>query len=515
MSTTTKENTIQVINPASGEVISEIKSTTCLEVVETVNKAKDAFLLWKSLSVEKRISYLKTIYDIIIDDRQYIAETITKNNGKPLAEAYLTEIASTLQIMEHFIKNGASLLHEKNIPLGPLYPTKKSILSYEPHGVVAIVKPWNYPFYLPLSAITKALLAGNTIIFKPSSTVSLVGKLIEEILLKANFPTGVVNVIYGSSEVAQTLLESNIDMVVFTGSAEVGKNVASLCIKKMLPMCLELGGKDPAIVLKSCNIDYAVNGVLWGAIANAGQACASIERVYVESSIYDDFVSKISSQAKELKIGNGSDDEVDVGPLINEEQLNKIEGHVFDAINKGAILNTGGKRVLESGYFFEPTVLSNVNHTMQVMKEETFGPIIPIMKFEVLEEVIGFANDTDYGLSASIWTGELENLRKITDNLNCGTVWVNDSLFLQAHPACPWVGYKDSGYGSSSIYQFVKSKHISIDQGFIPGLRPKNFWWYPYKGKARSYFDLIELVYKTNLKHKAKAAFKTIVDFLK
>ncbi len=515
MPTTTQENLIKVVNPSSGEVISTVSYTQDVQIEKIVDNAKEAFLLWKNLSVEKRIEYLKKIYEVIINDKNNIAKTITQNNGKPLTECYLTEIASTLQVMEYFIKHGSELLGEKNIPLGPIYPMKKSSLAYEPYGVVAIIEPWNYPFYIPFSAITKALITGNTFVFKPSSTVSLVGKLIEEILLKANLPPHVTNIIYGNGTTAEILINSDIDMVVFTGSVNVGKKIAAQCIQKLLPMCLELGGKDPAIVLKNCNIDYAAGGVLWGALTNCGQACASIERVYVDSSIHDEFVEKISKLASELKIGDGLSDDTDIGPLVNEEQLNKVKEHIADALSQGAKLHIGGKQVNRSGYFFEPTVLSNVTHNMKVMKEETFGPIIPIMKFDTVDEAIFLANDTRYGLSASVWSSEIEGARKIVNSLNCGTVWVNDSLFLQAHPACPWIGYKDSGYGNSSIYQFVKTKHISIDQGYIPSIRPKSFWWYPYKGKSKSYSDLIEIVFKTGLKNKAKATFQALVDLLK
>ena len=510
-----KENLISIINPSNGEVISEITPSSNFEIKEKIQKAKTAFPLWSSISIEKRIVYLQKIYGLIIKDRENIAITISKNNGKPLTESYLTEIASTLQVMEYHIKSGAELLSEKNISLGLLYPTKKSSISYEPYGVIGIIEPWNYPFYLPFSAITKALLAGNTFVFKPSSTVSLVGKLIENICLKAELPDGVGNFIYGNGNVAETLIDGGVDKVIFTGSVKVGKQIAETCGKKLLPVSLELGGKDPAIVFKSCNLDYACGGVLWGALSNSGQACASIERVYVQSEVHDEFLEKITNTAKQLKIGDPFNDETDIGPLMNKEQVEKIDAHISDAMNKGAKLHCGGKRITGNGFYFEPTILSHVTHSMKIMNEETFGPVIPVMKFDSTEEAIHLANDTNYGLAASIWTGDTENIKNIASKLNCGTVWVNDSLFLQAHPKCPWLGYKESGYGACSIYDFVRTKHISIDQGYIPSLRPKSFWWYPYKGKARSFHDLIEVIFKSGIKEKTKAAFNTMIDFLK
>jgi len=515
MPTTTQKNSIMVINPATEEELGSVQVSTNEEIKDKITLAKDAFPFWSNISIEKRIQYLTNIYEIIINDREKIAKKITENNGKPLAESYLTEIASTLQVMEYFIKNSKELLCDENIQLGALYPTKKSYLAYEPCGTVAIISPWNYPFYLPFSAITKTLITGNTFVFKPSSTVSLIGKQIEEILLKADLPNGVANVIYGNGETASELIKGDIDKVVFTGSVEVGKKIAEACAKRLIPVSLELGGKDPAIVFKTSNIEYACQGILWGALSNTGQACASIERIYVESEIYNEFIEKLTPLAKELKVGNGLEYETDIGPLINSEQLKKVEEHIEDATSKGAKLTFGGKRIHETGFFIEPTILTNVNHKMKIMTEETFGPVIPIMKFETTEEAIRLANDSKYGLASSIWTDDAENAKKVAKSLNCGTVWINDSLFLQAHPACPWTGYKESGYGATSIYDFVKTKHISIDQGFIPMVRPKSYWWYPYKGKARSYRDLIEVLYKPGIKRKAQAAFQTIVDFLK
>ncbi len=513
--TMTMSNLIEVINPATEEKIFEISPDSDSLVEEKFKKAKETFVLWSNLPVEKRVVYLKKIYELIIKKRDHIAQVITKNNGKPLTESYLTEIASALQVMEYFINKGPEILKDKDIPLGPLYPTKKSLMSYEPLGVMAIIEPWNYPFYLPMSAITKTLIAGNTFIFKPASAVALIGKEIENILIEAGLPDGVANVVYGGGSTAEKILSLDIDKVIFTGSVEVGRAIAKKCAERLLPCMLELGGKDPAIVLKSSNLDFAVNGIVWGAIANCGQACASIERVYVDSEICEEFTNKIVSVVKNLKIGNGLNEDTDVGPLISKEQVEKIEEQINDALSKGAKILTGGKRVGDKGFFIEPTVLSNVNHSMKVMYEETFGPIIPIMSFNSIENAIQYANDSKYGLAASVWTGDSLNAKKIAENLNCGTVWINDSLFQQAHPACPWQGYKESGFGNSSIYDYTRSKHISIDQGYIPRLRPKNVWWYPYKGKAKSYSDLIEVIYKQGIKDKAKAVFNTMIDFLK
>ena len=517
METTTKEDFINCINPANGKGFFQIKQSSASELREKIQNARNSFPLWSALEIEKRVEYLNRLYKTIIAQRRTLAEGISKNTGKPIAEAYLTEIASTLQVLEFLIRDSKNLLSNKKIDLGFLYPTKNSFISYEPFGVIAIIEPWNYPFYLSLSAITKALICGNTVVFKPSSYTSYVGNLIETLFKKCDFPNGVINFIYGDGKVAWGIIKSNpsVDKVVFTGSVDVGREIAQECSKRFLPCSLELGGKDPAIVLKNSNLDFAANGILWGALSNCGQACASIERVYVNSDIYEAFVEKISALIRQLKIGLPEDDETDIGPLMNEEQIKKVESHINDAVIKDAKIHCGGKRIEKDGFYFEPTVLSNVNHSMKIMTEETFGPTIPIMRFDNTEEAIKLANDSNYGLAGSIWTNDLEIGKQLAKRLNCGTVWINDSLFLQAHPKCPWTGYKESSYGSSTIYDFARQKHISLDQGFIPSVRPKNFWWYPYKGKARSFHDLIEVVFKIGVKEKAKAAFNTFIDFLK
>ncbi len=507
---------LYAINPANGEILEKISCSTPDEVKSKVGFAKEAFPMWSKLPIEARIGYIKNIYQIIVQRKDHIAEIITKNNGKPLAESYLTDIAATLQIMDYFIKNGSKLLSDKSIPLGLLYPTTKSFLSYsDPYGTVAIIQPWNYPFYLPMVAITKGLLTGNTVVFKPSENTPLVGKLIEEILTEAKLPNGVANVVYGDGSIGEVLTSQNIDKVIFTGSVNVGKKIAAKCGEKLIPVGLELGGKDPAIVLRDTNIDYAVKGIWWGALTNSGQACASIERVYVDSSIHDEFVKKLTEATEKLKIGNGFDDDTDMGPVINERQLRIIEDHVNDALSKGAILHTGGQRLSREGLFFAPTVLSNVDHTMKIMIDESFAPVIPVMKFNTIEEAIKLANDTRYGLSASVWTADKKTGKEIARSLSCGTVWINNSLFQQAHPACPWIGYKESGYGGASIYDFVKPKHISIDKGSIPLIRTHNPWWFPYKGKSKTFASLIDVMHGKDLKTRLKAVGSILYSFVK
>jgi len=472
---------LTAINPATEKEIGRVKKATQDEVGLKAQAARDSLKYWSELSLKQRALYLKKVYDTIANSneyKQYIAKLITEDNGKPLVESYL-EIAALLQNMDYLIKKGPGLLKDKNVFYGFDFLSRKGTDHYKPFGVMAIVQPWNYPFYLPLTAITKALISGNTVLFKPSEKTPLIGKLIEEIFQASDFPRGVFNVVHGDGEVGQILLNQEIDKVIFTGSQSVGEKIAKSSKEKTL----ELGGNDPAIVFADANLENALRGVLWAGLTNCGQACASIERVYVENDIYNEFTSRLSQMAENLIVGNGLNDNTDIGPLITEYDLGNIDLKIQRAVSQGAQILTGGERIKinNHGFFYKPTVLTDVNHDMDLMKTETFGPIIPIMSFKGEEEAIHLANDSRYGLAATVFTGNSSRGEEIAKKLDCGTVWINDPLFMQSHPKADWKGEKDSGYGTSSLFDFVRKQHISKDRAPQYFMHP---WQFPYKGKA-------------------------------
>lgn len=492
---TIKTNTLLTsINPATGCVNGHVDADDEDNIVRKVQHAKSAFTYWSKLSLKERACFLQKVYDTIARDKDYqtyIAHTITIDNGKPLVESYL-EIASVLQNMKYLIRRGPKLLKDKSIFYGLEYITRKGTDHYKPFGVSAIIQPWNYPFYLPMIAITKALLAGNTVVFKPSEETPLIGKLIQGIFGQNGFPEGVINVAHGDGTVGEILLNQDVDHVVFTGSVEVGKEIGKKCEERNIPRVLELGGKDPAIIFNDANLNNALAGILWGALTNCGQACASVERVYVQEGVADDFIHGIEPMIKSLHIGNGMDDTTDIGPVINEMQLRKLETQIKDAREKGAHVVVGGKRIEQEGFFFEPTLMTDVDHSMSVMNDETFGPIIPIMTFRTKKDAVKLANSTRYGLAASIFTRDNSMANRVAEELHCGTVWINDPLFMQAHPMADWRGENDSGYGSSSLSSFVKKQHISTDRLPLPLLHQ---WQFPYAGKAKWLYKLIRLLF--------------------
>jgi len=333
-----------------------------------------------------------------------------------------------------------------------------------------------------MSAVVFALLAGNTVVYKPASDAVLVARKVEEIFREAGLPEGVLNLVLATGEsVGSVLYEPPIKKVVFTGSTATGKHIMKEAAKHLIPVSLELGGKDPMIVLEDADLDRAVAGAVWAAFTNAGQTCASVERCYVHRSVYECFVNQVKEQVEQLRLGEGLDPDVDLGPLVNERQLRLVEEHVRDAVDRGARLVTGGKRPPHlEGFFYQPTVLAEVTHEMRCMREETFGPTLPIMAFDDEEEAIRLANDSEYGLTASVWTPDRERAERIAARLEAGTVSINDHASSYGLPETPWQGVKQSGggvsHGDEGLLEFVRHKHVTVDRIPLTQLP----WWYPY-----------------------------------
>jgi succinate-semialdehyde dehydrogenase/glutarate-semialdehyde dehydrogenase len=359
---------------------------------------------------------------------------------------------------------------------------RRSVVNHVPLGVVGIISPWNYPFSIPAGAAAMALVAGNCVLLKPSSATPIVGMRIQEMFDAAGLPEHVFTHVPGDAETGEALLSSRLDKVFFTGSVEVGRHVAEVCAQRLVPSILELGGKDPAIIRHDADIEHAASGCVWGAFTNAGQCCASIERVYVHKSIAEKFTALVAEKTRRLKIGNGLDPKTDVGPMTTLKQLQVVEAQVEEARRKGAKILTGGK-VIEPGYFYEPTVITDVDHTFACVNEETFGPLMPIMTFDDDRQAIQLANYSDYGLNAYIWSRNTRAARKMALELQAGTVVINDCVYTHAIPQTPWGGVKHSGLGRThsawGFYELTNLHHTHVN----PITFIKDFWWYPYGEK--------------------------------
>jgi succinate-semialdehyde dehydrogenase/glutarate-semialdehyde dehydrogenase len=474
--------TVASVNPATGERLREFTSVSESEVQAAVAKAHVAQPGWNELGVRKRLAILRDFQRLTHESKSEIAQLITREAGKPYVEALLTEVMVVLDSARFLIDNAYSLLRDEPVPHSNLaMKTKSGRLVREPYGVVGIISPWNYPFSIPATESLAALVAGNAVVLKPSEFTSLVALQLGSLLHQAGVPDDIFQVVVGDGISGKVLAESDLDKLIFTGSVPTGKRVAQAAAARLLPVALELGGKDPILVLEDADIDVVSSGAVWGAFVNAGQACLSVERCYVHRSLYDTFLQACVRKTQQLKVGNGMNAETDVGPLIHENQLRLVETQVEEARLRGARVLIGGKRLSNLGpNFYAPTVLADVTHEMRIMREETFGPVLPVMPFDSEEEAIRLANDSEYGLAASVWTHDRARGEALARRIQAGTVMVNDVVSCFGISEAPHGGVKSSGIGRThgrlGLEEMVRAKYVDSDR--MAGI--KKIWWYGY-----------------------------------
>jgi len=470
------------VNPATGEVLGETKCASETEVRAVVARARAAQGAWAALGVRHRLDVVKKFQRHLQEQKGDVARLIMREAGKPYVEALITEVMVVLDAAQFLIRHAYGLLRDEALPHGNLaMKTKAGRIAREPHGVIGIVSPWNYPFSIPATEALAALAAGNAVVVKPSEFTSLVVLELEKLLHSAGVPHDIFQVIVGDGATGAALIGSPIDKLIFTGSVATGKKVAQEAAARFLPVVLELGGKDPMLVLDDADVDVASSAAVWGAFVNAGQTCLSVERCYVHQSLYDRFLAACVDKTKRLRVGNGADAETDVGPMIHERQLKIVEAQVQDARKRGAHVLTGGQRLTELGMnFYAPTVLAQMTHDMHVMREETFGPVLPIMSFQNDEEAVRLANDSEFGLAASVWTRDRARGEQIARRIHAGTVMVNDTVSCFGISEAPHGGVKASGvgrtHGKFGLEEMVRIKYIASDR--LPGM--KKVWWYGY-----------------------------------
>ena len=474
---------IQSINPATLEVNAEIESTPAGDIIEIAHAARDAQIKWARLGIKKRLTYLHRVRDIILDRVDDIARVITLDNGKTLLESVNAEIYPVLDMLRFCERDAPAALREEKLS-NPVFPIARirSGNVFEPLGVVGVIAPWNYPFAIPVTQILPALLTGNTVILKPSNLTAYTGQKIKEIFEEAGLPHDVLHVVQGSGSVlGDAMMGAGLNKISFTGSVAVGKQLMAQAAETLTPITLELGGKDPFIVLDDADIERASSAAVWGAFINAGQTCASVERVYVHESVAAKFINKVVEKTSKLRVGNGLESDTDMGPLITDRRIKTVEQHLDDARKKGAEINFGGERISElQGNFFQPTVITGVDHTMDCMMEETFGPTLPIMPFADIEQAVELANDSKFGLTASVWSADPTKARRVARKIQTGTVVINNCLITYGFAQCPWGGVKDSGLGRThsvhGLHEFTSIKNITTHNSLIR----EDLWWYPY-----------------------------------
>ncbi|MCU0514475.1 MAG: succinic semialdehyde dehydrogenase [Anaerolineae bacterium] len=457
--------TIPVHNPVTGEQIGSVPQSTPGQVAAAVARARRAAAGWAALSVTARLHTLRRFADLLWERQDDMIRIIRRETGKPDGMA-LNEIIALDAHLTFWVNHAAGILHDQTrraiVPV-----VHRASVHYRPHGVVGIISPWNFPFLLPFLDALPALVAGNTVVLKPSEVTPYSSELGISLLHEAGLPRDVMQIVHGDGRAGAALVEE-VDYVAFTGSQAVGRKIAARAGERLIPYSLELGGKNPLLLLDDAPLDEAVTAMIRTAFANAGQVCMSVGRAYVEATIYDRVIERLYHWMPQYRVGTAGSDHM--GSLTNERELLRVEAHLEDAVARGAKILTGGRRRPDLGpLFYEPTILVDVDHSMRVMREETFGPLLPIMKVANVEEAIQYANDSDCGLTASVFTRDLKRGAALARRLEAGDVTVNVGLMVIATPALPSGGLKSSGIGrrngKEGLLRFVAPQGLVVNTG--------------------------------------------------
>jgi succinate-semialdehyde dehydrogenase/glutarate-semialdehyde dehydrogenase len=465
-------------SPANLESVGEIEVANAEDVHAAVARARAAQPAWAAKSIDERAALIRRAQEVLMRRQDDIVATVRRETGKTETEAFMFEVFASCDSMTYWSKRAKGILAERKRRMHLLSPLKKLRIGYRPLGVVGIITPWNGPFVLGLNPTVQALVAGNSVVLKPSEVTPYSGALVGEIFEEAGLPAGVLEVLLGDGETGAALLEADINKVSFTGSVATGRKVGEVCGRRLIPCTLELGGKDPFIVCEDADLERASAGALYGACVNTGQVCMAAERFYVVESVADEFTRLVKEKAKALRQGDGAG--CDIGAMFHEPQLAIIERHIEDAKAKGANVLCGGRRNPDlKGLFYEPTVLTDVTQDMDVVREETFGPILPIIRVKDEEEAIRLANDTNYGLTASVWTRDENKGIAYGRRLEAGSIIVNDSGLTYGALEAPFGGVKDSGVGrvngEEGLRGFCYAQPIIADRF----QRKTEDMWYP------------------------------------
>lgn len=511
MITAAQSATLRSFNPATGELIGEHPIASPDEIRAAVVRAKLAQPRWAASPIAHRVEVLRRFQAILADRKREVAETITAEAGKPVVEALLTEVVVALDAARFCREHVRGLMAEREVPhSNPAVMAKRARLVPEPIGVIGIISPWNYPFSIPATETLAALVAGNAVVLKPSELTPNSALKLRDLLHEAGVPSDAFQVVLGEGTIGAALLASPVDKIIFTGSVATGKRVAAACAERLIPCVLELGGKDAMIVLDDADVDLASSAAIWGGLVNAGQTCISVERCYVHRSLHDEFIAACAHKIARLRVGNGSDPETDIGPLISQRQLEIVEAQVEDARASGADIVCGGRRLPELGsQFYAPTLITSVTHSMRLMRDETFGPLLPIMAFDTDEQAIALANDSEFGLAASVWGRNRHRAESVARRIEAGAVMVNDLISQFAISEAPHGGVKSSGIGRThgllGMQEMVRSKYIDID--LLP--RMKKLWWYGYGERFTAQMEgFTDMLFASSLHKRLSGAFR-------
>ncbi len=483
MNTETANKFTASLNPATGEHLGDVRLNRVEDVPAAIRRIRRAQPPWASTPMHQRARHLRKMQHFLAAHADEFAKRIAADNGKTYKDAFATEVFPAILGIDYYIKHSAKALSAKHIRgAGPFGLYKRHRIQHVPHGVVGIISPWNYPLQIPFTEILMALMAGNGVIFKMATETLQVGQLINEVIAAGEFPDNLfIQVNLPGRLVGDAFFESGVNKLFFTGSVPVGKYLMGKAAATLTPVSLELGGNDPMLVCADANLKRAVRGAIWAAFQNSGQSCGGVERIYVERPVYDQFLALLKKQLPKLRVGPGLETDSDLGAMTTAAQVQTVKEHVADALEHGAQVLCQTELPDAGGRFLPAQAFVNVNHAMRIMREESFGPIVGIMPFDTLEEAIRLANDSDLGLTASVWTRSRKRGFEIAGQLEAGTITLNDHLMTHGIANLPWGGWKNSGigrtHGEMGLEEMTQPRLIVSD--FTPvSTMP---WWLPMR----------------------------------
>ena len=475
--------TVESIDPATGQRWKRFDTTPPGDVFDAALRAKTAQRNWAGEPVAVRVRILRRFHESLFRRRHEVAAALTRENGKPLAEAIGSEIAIALDFANYYSRAAPRFLRAPWFGASALGMKRKCIrIAHDPFGVVGVISPWNYPFMLSAGVLIPALVTGNAVLLKPSEFTPESGELLASLFSEAGLPQDVLTVLQGDGSTGAAICDAAIDKIFFTGSVATGRRVAVKCAERLIPCALELGGSDAAIVLADADVHHAATGIAWGRFSNAGQTCVAPKRIYVEAPAYDSFVAELTTAVRALKVGAGGVQETDIGPMIRADAVAALESQRDDAIARGAtvVATAAAPAASPGGSFFAPTVLTNVSPDARVLREETFGPLLPIVRVRDADEAIALANASEFGLSASIWSVDTARAARLAQRVEAGTVTINDAVVAAGMADVPHGGVKQSGigrtHGMAGLAACVRTKATVADR--FPSWRQA--WWFGY-----------------------------------
>jgi succinate-semialdehyde dehydrogenase/glutarate-semialdehyde dehydrogenase len=472
--------TIVSVNPATGQALGNVPEMSADEVQAAVARARAAQASWAATPLRERCHIVRAVAAVLVDRADEIVDVLVKEVGKTRHDALAAEVIVVADLVRYFCKRAPEILAREKIPLH-LLKHRASYLHFVPRGVVAVISPWNFPFAIPMGEVLMALIAGNAAVLKPSEVTPLVALKAKELVAAAGVPADLFQVVTGRGATGAALLDAGINYCVFTGSVATGRRIAAACGERLIPCTLELGGKAPVIVCADADLDRTASAIVWGGFANTGQVCCSVERVYAVDEIHDRLVEKIVEKTRALRQGDpSSDGEIDVGAMAWDRQRDQVEAMVNTAVAQGAVVQCGATRGEGPGLFYAPTVLTSARQDMEIMRREIFGPVVPIMRVGSEDEAVALANDSALGLLAYVFSRDTCRARRIAEQIEAGTVMINDVLNTFGCPETPWGGVKASGIGrthsAAGLRDLCEQRHINYDRIAMS----RELWWYPY-----------------------------------